>query len=684
MRCPYLRKLPAGATKLPMKPNPRNPVPNTIHYLTGSELNQLLMPVATNDQIQSYLATSKLFYPFPTPDGCRWHGLPHVANHETELYTPTDIHSDFYILFDEDVLKNHKKSHITSQWDSDIWKPHPALATLAKGDRHFHPGPANTPTGLDLMLTPVEIRLCRWDTTMQEACNAQCTFYADEIFKAQPGRRSVIVPVFTENYAQLQCFDHAGVVRSWWVNIHENPETFVRMVIFALARPTLSLGVNPMLTWEGQQSYLTVRDIRYRIDECIFHRQRAEGVPCAVWKVTNPEGIARVIKWNCIGNFGGSYESTVLAHIQGSEGVVQVVDTQDPYSTLASRGFDTGVPFGDNDVIEHVVVMEGYGDNISRFTSPKQLLHAFRDAIAGHQNMWEKGVVHRDISYKNILLGTPGAPKGFRGVVIDMDRARLLPKGMPTTKAESWIGTRPFQSFNVVRSDNLPEAKRTYHDYLDDLESFFWVFIYITNYFKCIPNEPARHLRELPPMIQKLSSDNPHIASDARRKILITPSLAAIHQSYPPQFEILKAQLTRFFVEKVLLHPKKTQRVSKDVLREASNKHYAEILGFFDGAIADHENGIVRNIKDVLGDKDNGGDGVKDPVKKELITPLKIRIKLGGVQVAPHAVVVRRSARLKRKREEEDAAAAAKKAEMEEKALAEANNRAKKKPRNRR
>ena len=39
----------------------------------------------------------------------------------------------------------------------------------------------------------------------------------------------------------------------------------------------------------------------------------------------------------------------------------------------------------------------------------------------GHQNLWKKGILHRDISINNILLGNEGAKPGNRGLVIDLD-----------------------------------------------------------------------------------------------------------------------------------------------------------------------------------------------------------------------------------------------------------------------
>ena len=45
----------------------------------------------------------------------------------------------------------------------------------------------------------------------------------------------------------------------------------------------------------------------------------------------------------------------------------------------------------------------------------------FSLSCLGHQNLWKKGILHRDISINNILLGNQGAKPGNRGLVIDLD-----------------------------------------------------------------------------------------------------------------------------------------------------------------------------------------------------------------------------------------------------------------------
>lgn len=64
---------------------------------------------------------------------------------------------------------------------------------------------------------------------------------------------------------------------------------------------------------------------------------------------------------------------------------------------------------------------------------------ALTGLVKGHGNMWNSRVLHRDISYRNILLGAQDAPEGSRGVLIDMDRAVVIEQDMPLPKADHEI-----------------------------------------------------------------------------------------------------------------------------------------------------------------------------------------------------------------------------------------------------
>ncbi|KAG2008660.1 other/FunK1 protein kinase [Coprinopsis cinerea AmutBmut pab1-1] len=213
-------------------------------------------------------------------------------------------------------------------------------------------------------------------------------------------------------------------------------------------------------------------------------------------------------------------EPEMLDEARGVEGVVQVVEWGVVGDTAVFRGVDV---FRDERIEKRVryrIVLERYGGMIIDFESRLDLLYGLFDAITGtsstlscvkksiaktqtgHMNLYlHKQILHRDVSIGNILLGLQGfrSPKGYRGVLIDLDRSVRLKNGLgPPVDVE--IGTTPWQSVFVMQSGcNLdPKVYPTgRHDHLDDLESFFWVFVFVVVAYRARGEENRVHSSKL-------------------------------------------------------------------------------------------------------------------------------------------------------------------------------------------
>ncbi|KAF9049104.1 hypothetical protein BJ165DRAFT_1343780, partial [Panaeolus papilionaceus] len=301
----------------------------------------------------------------------------------------------------------------------------------------------------------------------------------------QPGRRFIYVPLFTDEHVRLYRFDRGGVVRGPWVNIHDYPEVLVRVVLLTCGQSGDLLGANPAITWEGDRQYITVADAKYEVEKELFRIPYIRSRGACVWRVFDEQGQAGVVKYSWrLRRFAGEeaeIEWEMLNELKGVQGVAQIIDHSEQESLWETRGFFPQTPFHDSDRIATFTVLQCHGDRIKRFKSPLQLLEALRDAIAGHQNMWKQGMLHRDVSEGNILFGRKGAQEGSRGVLIDMDRGIQIAFDETLPKATALFGTRAFQSINVIRSELPQEDDEPYHPhtYLDDLQSFLWVFIWI-------------------------------------------------------------------------------------------------------------------------------------------------------------------------------------------------------------
>ncbi|KAA1475867.1 hypothetical protein DENSPDRAFT_826579 [Dentipellis sp. KUC8613] len=164
---------------------------------------------------------------------------------------------------------------------------------------------------------------------------------------------------------------------------------------------------------------------------------------------------------------------------------------------------DTGNKYIPRNRIHTRVIMSTYGWPLTEFLSLRELLGALHDAVAGHQYLYEKGILHRDISSGNILVTGDCQPN--RGVLVDMDYA-IEYRVHETLQGDERSGTTAFMSYELLRkktygfetsrddedSDGDAEGiidkeapdSGIKHDAIHDLEAFFWVLCWI-----CIARE---------------------------------------------------------------------------------------------------------------------------------------------------------------------------------------------------
>lgn len=96
----------------------------------------------------------------------------------------------------------------------------------------------------------------------------------------------------------------------------------------------------------------------------------------------------------------------------------------------------------------------------------------------GHQACWDLGVEHHDISFSNIMVRTSAgwdkSQTGTQlGVLNDFDLAVLTDDTAPTGLQRT--GTRPFMALSFLRANGRGTPSR----YIEDLESFLWVYYWI-------------------------------------------------------------------------------------------------------------------------------------------------------------------------------------------------------------
>ncbi len=116
------------------------------------------------------------------------------------------------------------------------------------------------------------------------------------------------------------------------------------------------------------------------------------------------------------------------------------------------------------------LVISPAGRALRDFRSIPELLKALRDAVKAHKSLYMKGkILHRDISENNIIITDPKEANGFRGMLIDAEYGKE--NGSGRSGARQQTGTMEFMAIQVLQ--------RVAHTYRHDLESFFYVLLWI-------------------------------------------------------------------------------------------------------------------------------------------------------------------------------------------------------------
>ncbi|KAH9020337.1 hypothetical protein EDB84DRAFT_1565760 [Lactarius hengduanensis] len=121
--------------------------------------------------------------------------------------------------------------------------------------------------------------------------------------------------------------------------------------------------------------------------------------------------------------------------------------------------------------VHYRLVLETLGSPLYAFKSSRELCKVIRDAITAHTEAYERvQILHRDVSAGNILIAEDGS-----GILIDWDLSKkVVMGGGGEQRQHSRTGTWQFMS--IAR---LQDSSTRPHEVSDDLESFFWVLLYL-------------------------------------------------------------------------------------------------------------------------------------------------------------------------------------------------------------
>ncbi|KAJ2914309.1 hypothetical protein MD484_g6089, partial [Candolleomyces efflorescens] len=402
----------------------------------------------------------------------------------------------------------------------------------------------------------------------------------------------------SESHTRVFHFDRSGAQSSELVDFHDDPYTFVRLVLGISSLDESDIGLDSSIQWtieNGRKVGGTIRtrgpenqDITYPLAEIepIVFRGNIRGRSTICWKVKDPATGEQLIVKDSWRSEERVSEHKFLQQILGLPGVVQMVNYErDRCDTKRLRGFGDAVPEGYRNRIETRVVLKAYGKSILEYTSAKQLFCALRDAIAGHRAVFEKGMLHRYVSPHNVLLGKAGADPGERGILIDFDIAIQRRWKTPAT----WqIGTRLYQSVIALNSIR-PVPHHLPHSHLDDLESFLYILVHLM--FTYDSNGIAHPIDRTLTMWDE-SRDNCRMAAGLKEAYLSQTWMPPeVEARWPSPCIDLIIEFNVFLLP-IMRHrmvinqwARKVQRREERKLTSEAGQHYDHILQLFDTAI---------------------------------------------------------------------------------------------------
>ncbi|KAI9602722.1 hypothetical protein H4Q26_002018 [Puccinia striiformis f. sp. tritici PST-130] len=263
--------------------------------------------------------------------------------------------------------------------------------------------------------------------------------YVSEVFKAQPTRSYVVGLTLCGTWMQLWLFDRSGAVGSELFNVKANSE---------------NLEKQPSTQTQKQQKIQIRTKNDFHLDDkridIEFHVRRGiDSKRSEKIQITDaPDDLEEPIN---------SFDAP--DHPEEPKKSYDAPDhPEEPKNPFINR-------------IHRRLILKDVGNSIWEVDSPVALLEALEGCIKGHEALLTAGYLHRDISINNLMFANETDDPDQKSFVIDLDMAIAYPiQNHEDLKART--GTKFFMSSNLL-------LKGHPHSFIDDIESFFWVLIWI-------------------------------------------------------------------------------------------------------------------------------------------------------------------------------------------------------------
>lgn len=298
---------------------------------------------------------------------------------------------------------------------------------------------------------------------------------AQQVLKTQSARCFVHGFLVRGSTLELWVFDRSGAYSSERLDLAQRPDLLVRILAGYALMSDEEAGFNTFVKHHapGSDSYVTFRQ---RDKLCLRPKPIATadyivglGTTCYAASVSTVGEPDTVIKFS----WREDEEPTEvrlleLAHERNAWGVVQLVGYQDLVSIADLR---QGLQFSQTFVTRtfSCVATTPLGRPVRQYTSIPELLEVLRDLVKALQSLYVNArILHRDVAIKNLIITPQHSADGPKGVLIDFNYALDLDNARPI---EPMVGSDGFMAIGILLGQR--------HTYRHDLESLFYVFLWI-------------------------------------------------------------------------------------------------------------------------------------------------------------------------------------------------------------
>ncbi|KAJ6631004.1 hypothetical protein B0H10DRAFT_702932 [Mycena sp. CBHHK59/15] len=317
-----------------------------------------------------------------------------------------------------------------------------------------------------------------------------------DVFVCQDNRRFQIGFTIDPPHGQfrLVLLDHSGVVISHAFEIDHRPDLLVRSLSGLMLSSLSTIGFDPTIsTLKGGRRQIKVGGDLYEIVKRLAITPDIRGKATVCWHARR-NGLDFVIKDNWNDPSATLTEAMILDIAKDIPGITKLIALEtiiidgEMDSTARLRSV---VPDAVETRLHQRMVLTPFAQKIQSFKSRKELVSVFIDAIEAHRRLVEKNILHCDISINNIMISeaqevryadasvvehNPGRrrkiqPRLRKGILIDVDNSSFLDH---LSIVVDIVGTFVFMSSAILLHGSSSEHKPS-----DDLESFFWVLVYI-------------------------------------------------------------------------------------------------------------------------------------------------------------------------------------------------------------